>query len=89
MGDLEDTWRKSYDFDLPKSGYKKRDQSRDPQVATEALRTFRLMILKRGGVFMPRLSRQERLLYEQLRLTHGEEAAKRALFGTDDELVLR
>ena len=89
VGDLEDTWRKSYDFDLPKSGYKKRDQSRDPQVATEALRTFRLMILKRGGVFMPRLSRQERLLYEQLRLTHGEEAAKRALFGTDDELVLR
>ena len=37
-GDLEDVWRKSYQPDLHRSGYKNRNQSRDPDEATRALR---------------------------------------------------
>ena len=37
-GDLEKVWRCSYQPTLPKSGYKKRTQSRDPNEATQALR---------------------------------------------------
>lgn len=45
MGDTEDTWRKSYQPDLPCSGgYKVRDQRTDPFVVTSALRRFQNMI---------------------------------------------
>ena len=37
-GDLEDVWRSNYQPGLPKSGYKRRNQSRDPDEATRALR---------------------------------------------------
>ena len=37
-GDLEKVWRSSYQPTLPKSGYKKRCQSRDPNETTQALR---------------------------------------------------
>ena len=37
-GDLEDVWRGNYQPKLPKSNFKKRLQSRDPEEATHALR---------------------------------------------------
>ena len=39
-GDLEKVWRANYQPTLPKSGYKKRAQSRDPNETTQALRRF-------------------------------------------------
>ena len=39
-GDLEKVWRSNYQPTLPKSGYKKRAQSRDPNETCHALRRF-------------------------------------------------
>ena len=39
-GDLEKVWRSNYQPTLPKSGFKKRLQSRDPNETTQALRRF-------------------------------------------------
>ena len=86
--DLEEVWRENYDPDLPKSNWSptKRDQSPDPSLCTEALRIFRRRVLKRGGAFLPRMSRSERLIYASIRLQHGQEEADKALFGDDDPL---
>ena len=85
VGDLQEVWRKNYDPDLPLSTYEKRQQSRDPNACTAALRAFAKRILKRGGRFMPRMSRHERLMYTQIKLQYGEEAAQKALWGDGDE----
>ena len=42
--DLEKTWRQRYQPDLSPSGFKLRDQSTDPTVATAAHRRFRKLI---------------------------------------------
>ena len=39
-GDLESCWRNSYQRKLTKSGYRQREQSEDPEIATKALRRF-------------------------------------------------
>ena len=83
VADLEEVWRANYDPDLPKSTFTCRDQSQDPSVCTEAMRMFRRRVLKRGGKFLPRMSRSERLIYTSIRLQHGQEEADKALFGED------
>ena len=87
VGDLQCVWRGHYDFDLPKSDFAERQQSRDPEIATEAMRTFRLRILKRGRAFLPRMSRAERLQYTALKLQYGEAIANQALFGDVQEVL--
>ena len=41
MADLESVWRANYQPDLAPSGFKNREQSQDPHVATAALQRFR------------------------------------------------
>ena len=73
VGDLQSVWRKSYDPELPHSTYELRDQTADPLLATEAVRMFAKRVLKRGGKFMPRLSRHERFMYSQIKHQQGQE----------------
>ena len=88
MGDLPEVWRKSYDNDLPKTDWKIRTQSTDPDFACFALRKFANVVLERGKRVKERLSRDARLSYSLLKALKGREAALRALDGlssSDDE----
>ena len=68
---------------MPKSNYKVRVQSRDPMTATYALRLFAKRVLNRGMKCLPKLNKQERLLYALLKDRRGEEAAKKTVFGEE------
>ena len=61
-GDCEDVWAKSYQKQMLKIGYKERNQSLNPDVATRALRKFATWC-HRGPSMKPlRVSRSQRML---------------------------
>ena len=88
MGDLPEVWRKSYDNNLPKTDWKIRTQSTDPEFTCFALRKFANVVLERGKRVKEKLSQDARLSYNLLKALKGRKAALRALDGlssSDDE----
>ena len=87
-GDLEKVWRSNYQPTLPKSGYKKRNQSRDPNEATQALRRFAKWI-ERGceRKLKYKLDVNSRLTYHLLKSLGKKDLADQILMGmpVDDE----
>ena len=81
-GDLEDVWRGNYQPLLPKSGYKKRDQSKDPNEALQAHRRLAKW-MGRGceRKLKYKLDVNARLTYELLKAMGKKEMADRILQG--------
>ena len=82
IADLERTWRKWYDVQLPADGYKVRTQSRNPDTACAALYAF-ARACGRGVPKMPQLNTNGMLLFELLARQDegGREAAEAIVMG--------
>ena len=76
-GDCEDVWAKSYQTQMLKVGYKERNQSLNPDVATRALRRFAMWCHRGPSVKPTRVSRSDRMLGAFLKeVGHGDKARK-------------
>ena len=70
-GDLFETWAKNYETDVVQSSFNQRNQSRDPVIATKALRRF-ANFLGRGRKLKTKLDINARFQSDSVcQLTHG------------------
>ena len=86
-GDLPDVWNKHYEFNVrPTVVYTIREQSRDPEVATAALRIFAEYIGRGTWPYTPQLNdvvaRQNNFMITN---NHGADVAKDLLMGFKKE----
>ena len=88
-GDLYDVWNKYYQKDLRESAVKIRDQSRDPQVATAALRVFAKYCGRGIDPYTPPMTLVERQNHLLIQHHLGSQVASNVLMGLpiDEEPV--
>ena len=73
-GDLYGTWAKNYEFEVAKPhNFKQRTQSRDPAIATVALKRF-ANFLGRGKKQKVKLKKRTRYLYHLMKKDDPEKA---------------
>jgi hypothetical protein len=80
-GDLHGVWNKHYQKDVPEATIKIREQSRDPQVATAALRTFARWCGRGVNPYKPVMTLVERQNHLILSKLYSPEVAEQVLMG--------
>ena len=80
-GDLHAVWNKHYQRDVPEAPIKIREQSRDPQVATAALRMFAKYCGRGIDPYKPPMNLRERQNHELLKCFKGPSFADNVLMG--------
>ena len=80
-GDLHDVWNKHYQSDVPETLLKIREQSRDPQMATAALRIFASYCGRGIDPYKPPMKLAERQQHELLKCLKGARFADNILMG--------
>ena len=83
-GDLEEVWRGKYQDKLHKSSYRCREQSKEADEATKAIRTFARWVVQNPDEPTQPLNRSQKLLAAMLKRMGGEEDVHEII--AEDEL---
>ena len=80
---MEEVWRGRYQDNLHKSYYRCREQSKDPDEATKALRTFARWIVQNPAEPTQPLQRSEKMMAAMLKPMGGEQDVQDILAAED------